>query len=449
MKAETFGNDFYWGASISAAQTESASSTDGKGSSIWDEFSKLKRGTFFSKHTIRDGHHPEYSADFYYHYKQDIDLLKAMGFAHFRFSIAWSRILPDGENINQQGLDFYRDIIDYCLESGITPWVTLYHWDLPAALEKKGGWTNRDILKWFELYATICVTNFSKVKNWMILNEPSVFVGAGYFFGIHAPGKKGFPNFFKALHHATLSIHHLYNVIKNINPELNVGSTFSFTHIDSADEHPLNLKAANIADLLINRLFFEPVIGLGYPKEQLKILHQIEKHMMKGDELLMKTELDFIGIQTYTREVFRYNRFNPFLKIKQIEPRERTTDLTAMNWEVYPESIYHILKKIDAYGTRTPLIITENGIALNDQLENGSVKDLTRIQYFQDHIAQVKKAKDEGVNLKGYFAWSLMDNFEWAEGYHPRFGLVHIDFETKERTMKESGHWFRGFLGKE
>lgn len=446
MKSIEFGETFFWGAAISAAQTESAALADGKGYSIWDEFCQAQKGFFSSKFRIKNKHHLNYSSDFYFHYKTDIDLLKAMGFKHFRFSIAWSRILPDGETINPQGIAFYEDVIQYCFDSGIEPWVTLYHWDLPALLEKKGGWTNRKILDWFALYAKICVTHFTKVKYWMVLNEPSVFVGAGYFFGIHAPGKTGFSNFFKAMHHANLCIGHIYRLIKSINPDLQVGSTFSFTHIESIDDQKRNVHAASLADLLINRLFFEPIIGLGYPKEDIKILKQIQKYTNAEDALNMKAPLDFIGIQTYTREVFKWNPLNPVLKIKQVPAQQRTKALTAMNWEVYPPSIYEVLKKIDAYQSGIPLIITENGMALNDELIDGEIKDERRIDYFQSHLEQVKKAMDEGVDVKGYFAWSLIDNFEWAEGYHPRFGLIHIDFASKQRTMKQSGHWFKLFL---
>jgi beta-glucosidase len=446
LKAIDFGNEFFWGASISAAQTESAVDIDGKGPSIWDEFCKPDKHFFFTRHRIKNSDHLADAPDFYFHYKQDIDLLKAMGFRHFRFSIAWSRILPDGEYINKEGLAFYANVISYCHEQGITPWVTLYHWDLPQALELKGGWTNRDILKWFRRFATICVISFPTVKNWMILNEPSVFVGAGYFFGKHAPGKTGFANFFRAMHHATLSTGHVFRTIKDINADLQVGSTFSFTHVEGLDQTKRHTKAARIADLLVNRMFFEPIIGLGYPFGEIPLLDRISVHMKKKDEDKLNVPLDFIGVQTYTREVFRHNPFNPFLNIRQVEARKRTDKLTAMNWEVHPPAMYHILKKLHDYGSGIPLVVTENGIALNDQVEQGAVHDPERIAYYVSHLEQVKKAMGEGVDVKGYFAWSLMDNFEWAEGYYPRFGLVHIDFETKQRMIKQSGKWFQQFL---
>lgn len=447
MHSNLFGEHFYWGASISAAQTESAALIDGKGLSIWDEFCEPKKNFFLSKHRIKNKHHIQESSDFYFHYEADILRLKQLGFKHFRFSIAWSRIYPDGETLNPSGIDFYKKVIDTCLKNNIEPWVTLYHWDLPATLEKKGGWTNPEIINWFELFATTCINSFKEIKHWMILNEPSVFVGAGYFFGIHAPGKKGFENFIKAMHHANLCIHHIFKVIKNINPDLKVGSTFSFTHIEGLNQDIKHQKAAEIADTLINRLFFEPILGLGYPTEQLKIFNKKYFNLIKKEEESLKTPLDFIGIQNYTREIFKYNPFNPFLKIKQIEAHKRTSELTAMNWEIHPPSIYEVLKKINNYQSNIPIIVTENGIALNDQINDNSIQDSQRIAFYQSHLEQVLKAKNEGIDIQGYFAWSLLDNFEWAEGYYPRFGLIHVDFETKHRTIKESGHWFREFLG--
>jgi beta-glucosidase len=448
LKASDFGEGFFWGASISAAQTESAAELDGKGPSIWDEFCKTDKRFLFGRNHIKNRDHLANASDFYFHYKQDIDIVKAMGFKHFRFSIAWSRILPDGETVNEKGIAFYHEVINYCHELGITPWVTLYHWDLPQALELKGGWTNREILEWFRRFATVCVLSFPTVKHWMILNEPSVFTGAGYFFGKHAPGKTGFDNFFKAMHHATLCTGYIYRLIKDLNSSLQVGSTFSFTHVEGLGNSERNGKAAKTADLLMNRMFLEPLLGKGYPLGEIRLLDRLAANMKKKDEAMLEVRLDFIGVQTYTREVFKWNPFNPFLKLRQIEARKRTNSLTAMDWEIHPPAMYHILKKLQAYETGIPLVITENGIALHDHINGGEVQDPIRIDYYSSHLEQVKKAMREGVDIKGYFAWSLIDNFEWAEGFHPRFGLVHVDFETKKRVVKQSGAWFKDFLEK-
>lgn len=438
--------DMIWGAAISAAQTESATDAHGKGPSIWDEFCSRQTGWLFKKSPIKDRHHLKDSCDFYYHYKEDILLLKKIGFKHFRFSLAWTRIMPDGETVNPQGVSFYHELIDFCLDQGITPWVTLYHWDLPQALENKGGWANRDIIGHFRNYAQFCARTFSQVQNWMILNEPSVFLGAGYLFGIHAPGKKSFDAFLAATHHAMLCIGETYRAIKKEFPDKQIGSSFSLTHIEASSSKAADRSAADLADRLINRLFFEPLFTGKYPVDDIRKIRQIKKYFKEGDEESLKTELDFIGVQTYTREVFKHNPFNPFLRIKHIPARERSIDLTAMEWEIHSESLYHTLKKVSSYNLNIPIYVTENGAAFEDKVVLERVNDFSRIHYYQTHISEVLRARQESVDVRGYFAWSLLDNFEWAEGYRPRFGLIYVDFTTKKRIMKESAHWFRQFL---
>ena len=446
MHSSHFPDDFIWGASISAAHTESAATEGGKGVSIWDEF--CSRPKWFGNPRIRNGHHIDDSADFHTHFRQDIDALKSLGFKNFRFSISWPRLMPDGEHVNFTGIEYYKDVINYCIESGITPWVTIYHWDLPLELEKKGGWTSRHIIDWFTRYAKLCVESFPQVRHWVILNEPSVFVGAGYLFGVHAPGRKGFESFFAAMHHALLTIGRTYRLIKSIDPELQVGSSFSFTQVEAYSNSRKDNEAMQIADMLVNRLFFEPLLGLGYPPWELRKFRELKKFIQEGDMEAMPVDLDFIGVQTYTREVFRYNYFNPFLKVKHVPAHLRVPDPTATNWEVYPECLYNILAKIQVYRPGLKLVITENGVALDDKVSNGIVDDKRRIEYYRSHLAQVIRARREGINIQGYFAWSLIDNFEWAEGYYPRFGLIYVDFNTKKRVLKQSAYWFRQFLHK-
>lgn len=435
-----------WGAAISAAQTESASRVGGKGPSIWDEFCSRKSGIIFKKPVIKNQDHLEDSCDFYTHYESDILHLKKIGFKHFRFSIAWSRVMPDGIHVNPEGVQFYHDVINFCLAHDIQPWVTIYHWDLPLALEKTGGWTNREIVEWYTQYALFCVRTFSQVNNWILLNEPSVFLGAGYLFGIHAPGRKRIDGFLAATHHAMLCIGESYRRIKFEFPDKNIGSSFSFTHVEAASNKPADLQAADLADRLVNRMFFDPLIGHGYPIGDVRKLRDIGKYFKKGDEDKLQTDLDFIGVQTYTREVFKHNPFNPFLKLRHIPASDRTIDLTAMNWEMHPESIYNTIMKVHAYKLGKPIIVTENGAAFDDKVVLERVNDFARIHYYQTHIAEVLRAKEDGADVRGYFAWSLLDNFEWAEGYAPRFGLIYVDFETKKRILKESALWFKRFL---
>ncbi|MCP1253349.1 GH1 family beta-glucosidase [Elizabethkingia sp. HX XZB] len=441
LTKEAFGKDFIWGVSTAAYQIEGAHNLDGKGPSVWDKFVQ-KRNKIFRNHT------GDIACDHYNRYIDDLYLMHSMNIRNYRFSVSWSRILPEGTGrINQAGIDFYNRLIDLSLELGITPWITLYHWDLPHSLEVKGGWTNRDVKDWFSDYVAICVKNFGdRVKNWMVLNEPTVFSAAGYFFGVHAPGRKSIEGFLAAAHHAALAQAHGARVIKVLQPESNVGTTFSCSHVEPYTNREKDIKAAKKADLLLNRLFIEPLLGMGYPVNEIKTLRRIEKYIKQNDEQDLKFDMDFIGIQNYTREIIRYAMFVPFLHAKIVNAKDRNVEMTAMEWEVYPESIYHILKKFQAYENIPPLIITENGAAFPDTLQNNRVHDPKRLQYIQNILQQVLRAKQEGVNVNGYFVWTFLDNFEWAEGYHPRFGLVHVDFQTQQRTVKASGHWYADFI---
>ncbi len=441
IKREDFGEDFAWGVSTAAYQVEGGYNTHGKGISIWDVFVKRKNKIFRN-------HHGDVACDFYNRYARDISLMADLHIPNYRFSISWSRILPKGTGaINTAGLDFYNRVIDFCLEIGITPWITLYHWDLPNELQKKGGWVNRDIVLWFEEFVKICVKNFGdRVKNWIVLNEPMVFTGAGYFFGVHAPGKKGLANFLAATHHAALCQSHAGKIIKSLQPASNVGTTFSCSYIESYSNNEKDFIAAKKVDALLNRLFIEPLLGMGYPFDDLKILNRIEKYMKQDDEKALAFQMDFIGLQNYTREMVMHSTFMPFINAKIIKANKRNVERTLMNWEVYPESIYNILKKYGRYLNMPPIIITENGAAFPDIYVDGEVHDPKRVKYLQDHISQVLRAKREGINVNGYFVWTFLDNFEWAEGYYPRFGLVYVDFETQRRIVKSSGHWYAKFL---
>ena len=442
LNSKDFGKDFIWGVSTSAYQIEGAHATDHKGLSIWDEFST-------KKNTIANNHHGNVACNFYEHYSNDLKLMHSLGIKNFRFSISWSRILPYGRGlVNLKGIDFYNKLINECLKYDITPWVTLYHWDLPLELENQGGWTNRDIVGWFTDYVALCVTKFGdRVKNWMVLNEPLVFTGAGYFLGIHAPGRKGLANFLAATHHVTLCQAEGARVIKNIYPTANVGTTFSCSHIEPYRLIKKDIEAARKIDVLINRLFIEPALGLGYPFKKVPLINRIEKYMKAGDEKLLAFDFDFIGIQNYTREIVKYSFFTPFIKAAVVKAEKRNVPLTAMNWEIYPEGIYHLLKMYhEEYPAIKKIIITENGAAFHDEVVDGKVNDDYRINFYNNYLQQVLKAKEEGVKVEGYFSWSFTDNFEWAEGYRPRFGLVYIDFETQQRVLKESAHWFKRFL---
>ncbi|WP_282636704.1 GH1 family beta-glucosidase [Sphingobacterium thalpophilum] len=441
LTKDAFGKDFIWGVSTAAYQIEGAHDLYGKGPSIWDVFVQKRNRIFQNQHG-------NIACDFYHRYSDDLSLMRNMHIPNYRFSLSWSRIIPQGTGaINAYGLDFYDRLIDLSLELGITPWVTLYHWDLPHALEKRGGWVNRDVKEWFGEFVAKCVRAYGdRVKHWMVLNEPTVFTAAGYFFGVHAPERKGLGNFLAATHHAALSQAYGGHIIKSILPDSYVGTTFSCSHVEPFSDKSRDIVAAKKADVLLNRLFIEPLLGLGYPTEEISILRRIEKYMKPNDEKELRFDMDFIGIQNYTREIIRYALFVPYLQAKIVSAKERKVDMTEMNWEVYPESIYQVLKKFGAYPNMPPLIITENGAAFADTVENGLVNDPRRTAYLQQALQQVYRAKQEGVRVDGYFVWTFLDNFEWAEGYRPRFGLVYVDFESQQRILKSSGRWYADFL---
>jgi beta-glucosidase len=437
-----FGPDFKWGVATASYQIEGAHNLDGKGASIWDTFTH-------EKGNIKNGHNGDVSCDFYHNYLDDIAILKSLNMKVFRFSASWSRVLPNGTGtVNQKGIDFYHKVIDACLENGIEPWMTIYHWDLPQSLQDKGGWVNRDVIQWFSEYAELLTKNFgSKVKNWMVLNEPMSFTALGYLLGYHAPGKMGFKNFLPAVHHTTYCQAEGARIIRKNVPDAQIGTTFSCSHVDAWKDEKRDGKAMERWDVLLNRLFIEPALGMGYPEESLPVLKKMKKYIHEGDMEKLKFDFDFIGVQNYTREVVKRIGAIPYVKGMEVSPKKRgAKEITDMNWEVYPEGMYQIIKQFAAYKGVNKIYITENGAAFPDVVANNQVKDFQRVDYYQRYLEQVLRAKNEGINIAGYFSWTLLDNFEWSEGFKPRFGLVHVDFETQKRTIKESGLWFREFL---
>lgn len=437
-----FGPGFRWGVATAAYQIEGAVNEDGRSPSIWDTFSH-------TPDKIKTGENGDVACDFYHRYPEDLAFIHEMNLQVNRFSLAWPRILPEGTGpVNSKGLDFYHRVIDRTLELGLEPWVTLYHWDLPQVLEDKGGWTNRDILGWFAEYVEVCGKAFGdKVKHWMVLNEPTVFTVLGYMQGTHAPGRKGFGNFLPAIHHAAMAQAEGGRILRAHVPDAQIGTTFSASYVQSAGPTWLSRMAAANYDAIANRLFIEPALGLGYPWKTTPFLLGLKRYIRPGDMEKLAFDFDFVGLQTYFRQLVRFDLFTPGTFGQEIPHAERGSgELTEMGWEVWPENIYLLLKKFASYKGVKRIIITENGAAFPDTPEGERVHDPKRIKYIQDHLAQVLRAKREGVPVEGYFYWSLMDNFEWAEGYKPRFGLVYVDYPTQKRILKDSGRWFREFL---
>ncbi|NHM08036.1 beta-glucosidase [Flavobacterium sp. CYK-4] len=441
LNKAAFGPDFHWGVSTAAFQIEGAAETDGKGLSVWDVFASRKN-------KIKNGHRPGDACNFYHQYADDIGLMAELNIPNFRFSLSWSRLLPAGVGaVNPKGIDYYNRVIDTLLEKGITPWVTLYHWDLPHALEQRGGWTHRDIVSWFSEYTALCAQHYGdRVKHFMVMNEPSVFTGAGYFLGVHAPGRRGLSNYLKAIHHSTLATATGANILRAALPKAQIGTTFSCTHLEPYTHSPSHIRATQRVDTLLNRTFIEPLLGLGYPIADFSVLKKIEKYIQPDDYDKMAFDFDFIGIQCYTREIVKASLWTPYIGASIVKASQRKVPHTLMNWEVYPEAIYEMIKKFSAYPQIKKLIVTENGAAFPDVWQSGAVNDVKRTEYLQGYLKEVLRAKREGHKTDGYFVWTLTDNFEWAEGFHPRFGLVHVDFETQQRTVKNSGLWYRDFL---
>ncbi len=440
LQKNSFGDNFFWGVAQASYQTEGAWNTDGKGLSVWDKFAQTNK-------KIERNENGNIATDFYHKYEEDLKLIESMNFKHFRFSLSWSRILPDGiGKINQKGVEYYHKVIDKCIELGITPWVTIYHWDHPQVLEDQGGWTNRKMLDWFSEYTDFVSREYGKkVKNWMILNEPLSFTLSGYMLGNMAPGRKGFSNFRKAIHHANLCQAEGGRIVRKNVENANIGTT----HFTSFIEPYRNIdnRAAERIDALINRTFIEPSLGMGYPEEKLNFFRTMKKVMINGDIEKMKFDFDFIGLQYYFRSVVKKTPFMPFVWAKEVHANKRGAVANEMNGEVYPEGFYQLMKNFSEYKGIKKLIITENGTCVQDVLNNGKIADNERIEYFKSHLSQILKAKNEGLKIDGYFVWSLTDNFEWDKGFRPRFGLVYVDYKNNlKRFIKDSGIWFKNFL---
>lgn len=424
-----------WGVTIAAAQTEGAYNEDGKGISIWDEFTKNPR-------KIRDHSNPKIATDFYHRFKEDIDIAVGLGLKIFRFSVSWPRILPLGTGeINKKGIEFYNKVIDYCLTVGIEPWITTYHWDLPQTLENKGGWTNRSVIDWYAEYVKVLRDSFSdRVTYWILINEGIVCMGGGYFLGVHAPGKRGIRNFVAATHHLLLAQAKGFKILKE-KKNLQVGTAISCTKIEPCTSKTSDVNAAKRIDTLMNRLFIEPHLGMGYPIDDLPILKRIAKYYIEGDLERLKTDFDFWGIQTYTREVVKSAWYIPYLSALQVKPKRRNVETSIMGWETYPEGIPYFLERFAQYDPEKPLWLTECGMALSEDED-----DQKRIEYYETVIQGMEETLEKNINLKGILLWTLVDNFEWAEGYIPKFGIIGLDQKTLKRTLKKSAVWLKEYL---
>lgn len=427
---------------IAAAQNEGAYNIDGRGLSVWDKFAR-RQGNIKGKAT------PFLACDFYHRYKDDLLLVKALGFQVFRFSFSWSRIFPEGVGkINREGVAYYHKVIDECLLLGLTPFVTLYHWDLPQALQQEGGWASVHMLRWFTRYVTYCAEEFGdKVKNWIVLNEPMGFTSLGYMLGKHAPGKTGTAHFFPAIHNAVLAQAEGGRILRKYVKDAYIGTTFSCSEVMPFTQSKEDAGAARRMDLLLNRLFIEPVLGRNYPHDDFPFMDKLYMHSKAWKfTSRMQFDFDFIGVQNYFSVTVKHNPLIPYVQASEVKASRRKVPHTALGWEINAGSFYRMLKRYWQYGSVKEIIVSENGACFKDVLQNGVVNDEQRIHYFEQYVAAMQKARQEGVKINGYFVWTLMDNFEWSEGFRARFGLIHVDFATQLRTIKNSGYWWRNFL---
>ena len=423
-----FPGSFLWGAATSSYQIEGAVDADGRGESIWDRFCTVPGA-------ITDGSSGATACDHFHRFGDDIALMQRLNLNAYRFSIAWPRVLPNGRGpVNSRGLDFYDRLVDALLAADIQPFPTLYHWDLPQALEDEGGWPVRATAEAFADYAEVVVTRIGdRVTNWMTLNEPFVSANHGYLTGEHAPGRRSLNDALAASHHLLVGHGLAMQRIRQAAPAAQVGIVLNFTPVTPIGSSPAALDRQQLVNDVENRWYVDPIGGRGYPQCTVDRLGWTKREVLGGDMDLIAQPIDMLGVNFYTRQMV--GAFDG-------ERQDRGAE-TAMGWEVHPSALGHLLRGLHEVHGFPRYLITENGAAMPDAVVvDGRVIDDDRLEYFAAHIGQVHQAMEDGVPVEGYFAWSLLDNFEWGHGYGPKFGLVAVDMETQHRTPKRSALWY-------
>jgi beta-glucosidase len=429
--------DFVWGVAGSAYQVEGAVAEDGRGESIWDRF-VLRPGA------IANGDTGVVACDSYHRFGEDVRLMRELGVAAYRFSISWPRIVPTGRGrVNDAGLDFYERMVDELLANGIQPYVTLYHWDLPQALEDRGGWPSRETVAAFTEYVEVVVARLGdRVSTWITQNEPWVVAWLGYGMGEHAPGRTSAADALAAAHHVLLAHGRAAEVLRRDAPGARLGVTVDLYPMYPLTEDDRDVDAARRLDGARNRWFLEPLLGLGYPADMLEEYAPILPEIHDGDLETIAAPIDFLGVNYYSRTVVRAGPDPASPVAVDVADAERT----EMGWEVYPDGLKDLLVRLHRDYELPDVYITENGAAYPDGRDNGSIADSKRISYLGRHIAALRDAISQGVPVRGYFLWSLLDNFEWAYGFSRRFGIVYVDFETLERVPKDSFRWYHDLI---
>lgn len=428
-----FRKDFVWGAATASFQIEGAWNEDGKGLSIWDDFTHQKG-------RIEDGGTGDVACDHYHRYKEDVKLMSELGLKAYRFSISWSRIMPEGTGaVNQKGIEFYNNLIDELLKYNITPYITLFHWDLPYALHIRGGWMNPEITDWFEAYTKVIAENFGdRVKNFITFNEPSVFVNLGYLLGEHAPGMKlGKKEILQAGYNVLLSHGKAVRQLRKIVKDANIGITLATqpqipVTEQNTDEAYNNYFECNIDNFMWSQSYWADPVYLGkFPQKLIEQAGDMLPEMKDEDMALISQKIDFLGLNIYeARYAGEWNR-------------KTGAAHTEIGWDIYPEALEWGVK-LNSKRYNIPIYITENGMSAHDWVSlDGKVHDPNRIDFLNRYLLGLKAAADEGCDVKGYFQWSFMDNMEWSKGYNPRFGMVYCDFQTLERIPKDSAWWYK------
>ncbi len=445
----TFPEHFLWGAATASYQIEGAWNKHGKGESTWDRFTHAPGN-------IRNNDTGDVANDHYRLWKKDIGLMKKMGLKAYRFSISWPRILPTGRGkVNQKGLDFYNKLVDALLAADIVPFATLNHWDLPQKLEDEGGWPVRTTGDAFVEYADVMTRSLGdRVKNWITHNEPAVVAWMGYSTGQHAPGLKDYALGARAAHHLMLSHGQAVPVIRRNSPEAEVGITLDISWRIPASNSRADRELVRVDDGLWFRWFADPLFGRGYPSDKVDdftkngTLPNGLNFVQSGDMDVISTPTDFLGLNYYSRTVYRADGDDNDPQVLFSNPKV-PEHWTEMGWEIYPEGLTSILARVYFNYQPRKLYITENGASYSTPPdENGRVADELRIHYLRTHFAAAYRAIQMGVPLAGYFVWSLMDNFEWSWGYAQRFGLIWVDFETQKRILKDSARWYKRVIKK-
>lgn len=445
-----FPQDFRFGAATSAYQIEGGWDADGSGPSIWDTF--VRRAG-----KIDQGHHGNVACNTYEQAESDIEIMRLLGLDAYRFSVSWPRVLPNGHGaVNEAGLDYYDRLVDGLLAASIEPYITLFHWDLPQALQDEmGGFADRRCAFHFADYAELIARRLGdRVKHWITLNEPWVHATLGHLRGIHAPGQINPWVFMRVAHNQMLAHGLATQRLRAVAPDASIGISLNLAPIYPQNDNEKNRRAADLADQFVNRLYLDALLKGQYPEPLWSKLRLFQPRIEPRDMELISQPLDFLGVNYYSRAFVQHAWYVPVYNARPAQIRRPThaahskngVQYSHMGWEVYPAGLFELLFRLKQEYNNIPVYITENGAAYDDKVEAGRVADPLRQQYIEQHLDNVAAAIKAGCDVRGYFVWSLLDNFEWSYGYSKRFGIVYVNFATQQRIIKDSGYWYQAFI---